>query len=190
MRAAEKSRGRPSWSLHPDSPLSRFPDPPSAHTSTLLSSAPGSLSHTGTKSSPLPSPPCPVGFTPETPVKHDHVRHTLFNLPFSPRTCNRHLSAPDAVLVVILRPEQTLTNLLVRPASRAPDERHYGDSSFSQLQQCSLVGCLLRRNPQNETCRVGKVKESEVAQSCQTLCEPMDCSPPDSSVHGIFQAGY
>ena len=26
------------------------------------------------------------------------------------------------------------------------------------------------------------------AQSCQTLCEPMNCSPPASSVHGIFQA--
>ena len=27
-----------------------------------------------------------------------------------------------------------------------------------------------------------------VAQLCLTLCGPMDCSPPDSSVHGIFQA--
>ena len=34
-----------------------------------------------------------------------------------------------------------------------------------------------------------KVKgESEVAQSCPTLCDPMDCSLPGSSVHGIFQA--
>ena len=30
--------------------------------------------------------------------------------------------------------------------------------------------------------------ESEVAQSCLTLCDPMDCSLPGSSVHGIFQA--
>ena len=29
---------------------------------------------------------------------------------------------------------------------------------------------------------------SEVAQSCPTLCNPMDCSPPGSSVHGILQA--
>ena len=29
---------------------------------------------------------------------------------------------------------------------------------------------------------------SEVAQSCPTLCDPMDCSPPGSLVHGIFQA--
>ena len=34
-----------------------------------------------------------------------------------------------------------------------------------------------------------KVKsESEVAQSCLTLPDPMDCSLPGSSVHGIFQA--
>ena len=34
-----------------------------------------------------------------------------------------------------------------------------------------------------------KVKsESEVAQSCPTLSNPMDCSLPGSSVHGIFQA--
>ena len=25
-------------------------------------------------------------------------------------------------------------------------------------------------------------------QSCLTLCNPMDCNPPGSSVHGIFQA--
>ena len=31
-------------------------------------------------------------------------------------------------------------------------------------------------------------KESEVAQSCPTLCDPMDCSLPGFSVHGIFQA--
>ena len=30
--------------------------------------------------------------------------------------------------------------------------------------------------------------ESEVAQSCPTLIDPMDCSPPGSSIHGIFQA--
>ena len=34
-----------------------------------------------------------------------------------------------------------------------------------------------------------KVKsESKVAQSCPTLSDPMECSPPGSSVHGIVQA--
>ena len=30
--------------------------------------------------------------------------------------------------------------------------------------------------------------ESEVTQACPTLSDPMDCSLPGSSVHGIFQA--
>ena len=34
-----------------------------------------------------------------------------------------------------------------------------------------------------------KVKsESEVTELCPTLSDPMDCSPPGSSIHGIFQA--
>ena len=33
----------------------------------------------------------------------------------------------------------------------------------------------------------GKVKV-ELAQPCPTLCDPIDCSPPGSSVHGILQA--
>ena len=34
-----------------------------------------------------------------------------------------------------------------------------------------------------------KVKsESDIAQSCPTLSDSMDCSPPGPSIHGIFQA--
>ena len=44
------------------------------------------------------------------------------------------------------------------------------------------VGCHLRL-------QCMKVKsESEVAQSCPTPSDPIDCSLPGSSVHGIFQA--
>ena len=32
-----------------------------------------------------------------------------------------------------------------------------------------------------------KESENEVVQLCQTLCNPVDCSPPVSSIHGIFQ---
>ena len=42
----------------------------------------------------------------------------------------------------------------------------------------------LQRNPQ----RPLKGSESEAAQPCPTLCDPMDCSLPSSSIHGIFQA--
>ena len=34
---------------------------------------------------------------------------------------------------------------------------------------------------------LGSVPFSSVAQSCPTLCDPGDCSPPGSSVHGILQ---
>ena len=33
-----------------------------------------------------------------------------------------------------------------------------------------------------------KVKECQVAQSCPTLCDPMDCSLLGFSIRGIFQA--
>ena len=42
------------------------------------------------------------------------------------------------------------------------------------------MGDLLKTNKQ-------KALESEVAQSCPTLCDSMDYSLPGSSVHGIFQ---
>ena len=67
----------------------------------------------------------------------------------------------------------------MRPHRRQPTRlRHPWDS----LGKNTGVGChfLLQSI---------KVKsESEVTQSCPTLCDPMDCSPPGSSVHGIFQA--
>ena len=59
---------------------------------------------------------------------------------------------------------------------------HQAPCSWDSPGKNTGVGChfLLQ-------CR--KVKsESEVAQSCPTLSDPVDCSPPGSSVHGIFQA--
>ena len=66
--------------------------------------------------------------------------------------------------------------------------------------QRSLVGCHLWGRTELDTTEATwqqqqqqqqymKVKsESEVAQSYPTLSDPMDCSLPGSSVHGIFQA--
>ena len=42
--------------------------------------------------------------------------------------------------------------------------------------------------PKNQSPYPVLVIDSEVTQSCPTLCDPMDCSLPGSSVHGIFQA--
>ena len=40
----------------------------------------------------------------------------------------------------------------------------------------------------NQTFSIDSESEREVAQSCPTLWDPVDCSPPGSSVHGILQA--
>ena len=34
---------------------------------------------------------------------------------------------------------------------------------------------------------MASLSKSKLAQSCLTLCDPVDCSLPDSPVHGIFQ---
>ena len=39
-----------------------------------------------------------------------------------------------------------------------------------------------------EVCQKPKAVKVSVAQSCPTLCNPVDCSPPGSSVQGILQA--
>ena len=43
-------------------------------------------------------------------------------------------------------------------------------------------------NPKGINPEYSLKSESEVAQLCPTLCDPIDCSLPGSSVHGIFQA--
>ena len=40
----------------------------------------------------------------------------------------------------------------------------------------------------NVTREVFQNSESEIPQSCLTLCDPVDCNLPGSSVHGILQA--
>ena len=67
----------------------------------------------------------------------------------------------------------------VRPHRRQPIRLPHPWDSPGKI---TGVGChfLLR-------CMKVKI-ESEVAQSCPTLSDPMDCSLPGSSIHGIFQA--
>ena len=52
---------------------------------------------------------------------------------------------------------------------------------------CECIPCAAK------CCAAGIIKLSacmhaKLLQSCPALCEPMDCSPPGSSVHGILQA--
>ena len=67
----------------------------------------------------------------------------------------------------------------MRPHRRQPTRLHH---PWGSPGKNTGVGCHL-------LLQCIKVKsESEVAQSCPTLRDPMDCSPPDSPIHGIFQA--
>ena len=75
-------------------------------------------------------------------------------------------------------------------------------SRFSRVRLCATPQTATTRLPRpwdspGKNTGVGchfllhcmKVKsESEVTQSCPTLSDPMDCSLPGSSIHGIFQA--
>ena len=49
-----------------------------------------------------------------------------------------------------------------------------------------FIECMLENVPRKEC--LGIESESEVTQLCLTLCDHMDCSRLNSSVHGIFQA--
>ena len=67
----------------------------------------------------------------------------------------------------------------VRPQRRQPTRLH---RPWDSPGKNTGVGCHF-------LLQCMKVKsQSEVAQSCPTLSNPMDCSPPGSSIHGIFQA--
>ena len=63
----------------------------------------------------------------------------------------------------------------------------FGDSSTVYTDQVTSVTELhTHKCYQREQEGNFRESESEVAQSCLTLCDPMDCSLPGSSVHGIF----
>ena len=66
-------------------------------------------------------------------------------------------------------------------------------SLFSRLDQALLQAGLWERGWKEYKREPGRPLPSRsgaglVSKSCPTLCNPMDCSPPGSSIHGIFQA--
>ena len=70
----------------------------------------------------------------------------------------------------------------VRLCATPQTAAHQAPPSLGFSRQETGVGCHF-------LLQCMKVKsESEVTHSCPTLRDPMDCSPPGSSIHGIFQA--
>ena len=72
------------------------------------------------------------------------------------------------------------------PRRHLPEHDSFQLFSFLSLNLCRHCSptqnaflCLVRETLESE---------SEVAQSCPTLCDPMDCRRPGPSIHGIFQA--
>ena len=85
----------------------------------------------------------------------------------------------DNVLLLLLLQVASVVSDSVRPHRRQPTRlpRLWDSPGKNTGVGCHfLLQCM-------------KVKsQSEVTQSCLTLSDPMDCSLPGSSIHGIFQA--
>ena len=58
--------------------------------------------------------------------------------------------------------------------------------SIFSSKYCALLEKISGRQKKKSHLPYSRV--SEIAQSCPALCDPMDCSLPGSSIHGIFQA--
>ena len=92
--------------------------------------------------------------------------------------CHCLLRKSSLLLLLLLLSRFSHVRLCATPETAT----HQAPLSLGFSRQEPGVGCHGRL-------QCMKVKsESEVAQSCLTLSDPMDCSPPSSSIHGIFQA--
>ena len=63
-------------------------------------------------------------------------------------------------------------------------------SHYGTLHKNKIAPLIIKsyHSEVSQTMKKKKRKEKGCAQSCLSLCNPMDCSPLGSSVHGIFQA--
>ena len=91
-------------------------------------------------------------------------------------TCIHHYSITQSIMLLLLLSHVSCVRLCATPLTAA----HQAPLSLGFSRQGHWSG-LPFPSPMHKS-------ESEVAQSCPTLRDPMDCSLPDSSVHGIFQA--
>ena len=104
-----------------------------------------------------------------------HPHHTCLHHTTLVVLTNNHSTSEVAATVA----KSLQSCLTLRPHRRQPTRLPY---PWDSPGKNTGVGCHF-------LLQCMKVKsESEVTQSCQTLSDPIDCSLPCSSVHGIFQA--
>ena len=113
---------------------------------------------------------------------HTHIHPHTHTVTISGQYANNIMNAQLKKIIAI----NTLVLLLLSHFSRVwlcatPEmAAHQAPPSLGFSRQEHWIG-LPFPSPMHES-------ESEVTQSCPTLSNPMDCSPPGSSAHGIFQA--
>ena len=111
------------------------------------------------------------------------LQHTRLPFPsLSPRVCSNSCPLRQWCYLTI-SPSATLFSFCLQSfqASRSFSTnqqvaKNIETSASASVLPMNIQGCILSS------------KWSEVTQSCPTLRDPMDCSPPGFSVHGIFQA--
>ena len=72
--------------------------------------------------------------------------------------------------------------------SSAPEPFSFENATVSSLFLFASISNISIMNTDYLINCVPATACAKSLQSCLTLCNPMDCSPPGSSVHGIFQA--
>ena len=79
-----------------------------------------------------------------------------------------------------------------RSLYREPKRSRFESMPCIKIKITTVIITMTVQAEETSMCKMhGDAEEgkwSEVAQPCPTLCDPMDCSLPGSSVHGIFQA--
>ena len=125
--------------------------------------------------------------TPYESLKYIHSMKTIYIKPWyslyakSPDIHNKYTQLISSKATKFSKP---LHGILLKPLIRQKS------INYGKLLKRILTITILsnwKKKKHHHTAQALKVKVL-VAQSCPTLYDPMDCSPPSSSVHGIFQA--
>ena len=120
-----------------------------------------------------PIPPSIRVFSKESTLHMRWPKYWSFSFSISPSNEHPGLISFRMDWLDLLAVQGTLKSLLQYHSSKA------------SVLRCSAFFTVQLSHPYMT---LKEIKESEVIQLYLTLCNPVDCSPPGSSVHGILQA--